>query len=226
VQALDRILAEIGPRTRLLALSHVTWTSGHLLPLAAVRAATSVPILVDGAQSVGAIPVDASPFDFYTVSGQKWLCGPDSTGALFVADPERLPIARPSYLSQTSYAPEGAFEPRPGAARFDTGWIPVASLAGLAAALDDLPAWRFERARALAERCRELLARHFEVVTEPGHATLVSFRVEGDTKALTAQAFERGVVIRDLPGLGLLRVSCGYWTSEGDLGRLIDAVTS
>ena len=62
-----------------------------------------MPILVDGAQSVGALPVAAAGLDFLTISGQKWLCGPDATGGLVVADPERLRVATPSYFSQQAY---------------------------------------------------------------------------------------------------------------------------
>ena len=98
----DAILAAVTPRTRLLAVSQVLWTSGRVLPVRELRAETGVPVLVDGAQSVGAIPVDAAGLDFLTISGQKWLCGPDATGALVVADPERLRVARPSYFSQAS----------------------------------------------------------------------------------------------------------------------------
>jgi L-cysteine/cystine lyase len=222
-EALDAILAQVGPRTKLVAVSHVTWTAGHVIPVEELKAQVSVPVLVDGAQSVGAIPAAAGAIDFYTVSGQKWLCGPDSTGALYVADPDRLRVARPSYLSQASYAPDGSYEPRPGAARFAPGWIAPAALAGLEAALTDRPDWRFERAREMTERCRELLSEEFEVATESGHATLVSWRHE-DAAAAAARAFERGVVIRDLPGLGWLRASCGYWTSEDDLERLVAAL--
>jgi L-cysteine/cystine lyase len=217
----DAILAAVTPRTRLLALSQALWTTGRVLPVRELREQTGVPVLVDGAQSVGAIPVDAAGLDFLTISGQKWLCGPDATGALVVADPERLRVARPSYFSQRSYEPTGRFEPAEGAARFDPGWVPGAALAGLLAAIALRPEWAFERAAEQAARCRELLAPHVEVV--PGDATLVAFRAD-DPPAVVAKLAEAGVVVRDLPNTGLVRASCGWWTNEDDLQRLVAVV--
>jgi L-cysteine/cystine lyase len=229
----DRPAADIGgaiadavtPRTRLIATSHVLWLSGHVVPFAEVREAAGDQRLGDGAQGAGAIPVDAAGADFYTVSGQKWLCGPDLTGALFVREPESLPVALPSYLSQDSYdVSAGTFVPRPGAQRFDTHFTPVAALAGLEAALDLRPDWAFERARRLAELCRARLAERFDVVTEPAHATLVSWRPDGDAEEAAARAHDAGVVIRDLPAIGWLRASCGWWNDEDDIERLVAAL--
>jgi selenocysteine lyase/cysteine desulfurase len=223
--ALEIVLGEVTDRTRLLALSHVTWTTGQRLPLVELKEATGLPLLVDGAQAAGAVPVDARPYDFYTVSAQKWLCGPDATGGLYVRDPERLGVVAPSAFAHARHDPgQTAFEPRAGAARFDGGWIPPASLAGLDVALDLHPEWRFERAAEMAERCRCLLSERFEVATPPGQGTLVSIRPPGDPAVLTQRLFERGVVVRDLPGTGLLRASCGYWTSDDDLDRLVSAL--
>ena len=222
--AFEMILAEVGPRTKLIALSEVLWITGHRLPWRELRDATGVPVLVDGAQSAGAIPVDASEADFYTVSAQKWLCGPDLTGALSVRDPDSLRLAQPSYLSQREYdVAEATFEPREGADRFDTHFTPLAATAGLLAAFELHPEWRFERAAEASARCRELLAERAEVVTEPGHANLVSFRV-ADPEATVVRLAENGVIARDLPGTGLVRVSCGWWTSDEDLDRLVAAL--
>ena len=222
-EALDVLLAEVSPRTRLLALSQVCWMSGNCFPVAELKQATGLRVLVDGAQSAGAISVDASRLDFYAFSCQKWLCGPDVTGGLVVADPEALGITAPSYLSQESYD-DLDFVARPGAARFDPGWTPPPSLAGLGAALDLAPEGRFEHAAEMARRCRELLSERFEVITAPDQATLVSFRVEGDSAELVKRLYEHGIVVRDVPGLGWIRVSCGWWTSEEDLARLLGAL--
>lgn len=223
VEALDALLAEVSPRTKLLAISDVNWVNGHRLPWREAKEATGLPTLVDGAQSVGAVRVDARGADYYTVSAQKWLCGPDLTGALFVADPERLRLRLPSYLSQKTYDHAAAtFEPQEGAARFDTYFTPFAALQGMREAFALHPEWRYERAAATSASCRELLCARFDVVTEPGHGTLVSFRY--DAADAVKRLYDAGVIVRDIPGAGLLRVSCGWWTSDADVERLLEAL--
>ena len=220
----DAMLAAITPRTRLIATSHVLWTTGRRLDVHRLKDESGLPLLIDGAQSAGAIEVELGGIDFYTVSAQKWLCAPDPSGALYVRDPELVRVRAPSYFSQESYELSGAFVARESSARFDAGWIGVPNLVGLIAALGTHPEWRYERAAEMSARCRELLEPDVEVVTPPGHSTLVSFRPPSDPKELVTRLAERGVVVRELPGRNLVRASCGWWTSEEDLQRLVNGL--
>jgi L-cysteine/cystine lyase len=222
----DAILAAVTPRTKLIATSHVLWTTGQRLDIARLKDESGVPILVDGAQSSGAIRTGAEPFDFYTVSAQKWLCGPELTGGLYVRDPDRLRVASPSYASQTAYEPDGSFTPKDGAERFDSSFIGVPTLKALVTALGTHPEWRYDRAGEMAERCRELLGEHVEVLTPSGHSTLVTFRPRGNPTELVASLEQRGVIVRELPGRNMVRASCGWWTNEDDVARLVDGVAA
>jgi L-cysteine/cystine lyase len=220
-EALQTILSCITPRTKLLALSHVLWTTGQVMPVHELKRESGLPVLVDGAQSVGALPVDVGELDYYTVSCQKWLCGPEPLGALYVRDPERLGVGIPSGFSQKSLEPDGTFVPAAGAARFDSGWLATPSLAGLEAALAGAPEWRFDRAAEMAEVCRGTLRERFELIAEGGESTLVSFMPAREATAEAARLYDAGVIVRDLPGTGWLRASCGWWTSGEDIDRLV-----
>jgi len=219
----DIVRALVTPRTRLIALSAVSWLDGKLMPWRELREATGVPVLVDGAQSVGAIEVDAVEADFYTISAQKWLCGPDSCGGLYVRDPEALRPRLVSYPSAESYdIAAGTWQPKAGALRFDPGFTPATSLAGLEAALTHLPEGRFERALELAARCGDLvLEAGLEVISEPHQSTLISFRPRGNPTETVAALYEQGVVVRELPATDYVRASVGWWNDESDLQRLV-----
>jgi L-cysteine/cystine lyase len=221
----DKIVEAVTDRTKLIAISHVSWETGNSLEPERVKAETGLPILVDGAQAAGAIPVEAGAFDYYAISCQKWLCGPDVTGALVVADPEELRVAIPSYFAQSEHQPDGSYVPREGAERFDSGWVSAPALAGLSAALDLAPEWRFDRVREAAATCRSALAERYELVTKPDQAGLVTFSADGDPAAIVASLREGGVIVREIPGKGVIRVSCGYWTSDDDIDRLMAGLT-
>jgi len=220
-QALETILACITPKTRLLALSHVLWTTGQVMPVHELGRESGLPVLVDGAQSVGAIPVDVGELDFYTVSCQKWLCGPEPLGALYVREPEALRVAIPSYFSQQKIERDGSFVPTDGAARFDSGWLPLPLLAGLQTALEQAPEWRFDRAAEMTDYCRRALADEYKLIGDAPLGTLVSFVPRTDPSETALCLYEKGVIIRDLPGTGWMRASCGWWTNEDDVERLV-----
>jgi len=85
----DLFVKAFTPRTRLVAVTHVSSNSGDLLPAAEICAAArerGILTLLDGAQSFGALDVDLSAIrpDFYTGSMHKWPCGPKEKGVLYV----------------------------------------------------------------------------------------------------------------------------------------------
>src|SRR6185295_8881049 len=109
--------------TRVVVTSHVSWATGRLMAMEALAASDALVVL-DGAQGAGAVPVDVGALgcDFYAASGQKWLCGPNGTGFLFVRSAllDELGMPRPSYITLDEEADPLALQPREGAARLDT----------------------------------------------------------------------------------------------------------
>jgi L-cysteine/cystine lyase len=236
---LEAIAEAVTARTRLVAFSHVLWTTGDVLPareiaeVARIRSGGRAFVLVDGAQSVGAIPVQPSSFavDAYTVSGQKWLCGPSGTGALWV-NPARLgelATPWPWYLSK-SRSPAGVTE-WTTARRLDASTIGMTSLAGLVAALawhhEQIEAGALAHADSLAMRLRFALASRprVQVVPAPSPSQLVSFTVDGEAASAVSMRLERaGVLVRPIPGVEVVRASVGFWNDEADVERLVAAV--
>ena len=231
------VIAEaITPRTRLVALSHVLWTTGRVLPVAKIAEvvhAAGALIIVDAAQGPGCIPVDAPSLgvDFYTISGQKWLCGPSGTGGLYVR-PESLDLltpAFPGYLTMEKHA-DG---PRPwgSARRLDPGTSTLTALASLRAAVRwrSEIGWQAGHARALAlaadlrARISGLDAVQDIVVDNP--SPLVALRVDGmPADQVVAELDRRDVLVRTIPGTGITRISVGLWNDESDLDRLVSAL--
>ena len=220
----DAILAAVTSRTRLIATSQVLWTTGAVLPLAELRERSGVPVLVDGAQSVGAIPTTSTESTSSRSPGRSGSAGRIRRERSSSRDPERLSVTSPSYFAQVRYAPDGSYDPQPSARRFEPGWWSQGTLRAMLAALALRPAWAFEHASAVAERCRELLRPRVELVTPPDRSTLVSFRPEEEPPTVVARLDDAGVLVRELPGRGLVRVSCGWWTSDEDLDRLVTAL--
>jgi selenocysteine lyase/cysteine desulfurase len=234
------VIDAIGPKTRMVAVSHVLWTTGLILPLPEIAAAAhdaGATLLVDGAQSAGAIALDmhATGADFYAASGQKWLLGPQGTGALWVhpRQHDRLRPATPSYFT---YADGHVGPLRAGAARFDPGSIDTVVLAGFAAAMEwveGLPGGREAWLREAADNAAEARARLASVpgaeVHDPGGPTsgLIALRLsEHESADAVARLAERGVLVRPIPDTPYVRVSVGAWTDESDIEALAAGLES
>ena len=225
-------LAEaVGPRTRLVACSHVSWLTGRVADVTGIAAA-GAPVLLDGAQALGAIDVDVKALgcDFYAASGQKWLCGPVGSGYLYVraARIGELAPAAPGYgtLADPATPLDSAY--REGAARFDAGLVPSHHSAWAIAALEVLAASEepvHERGPRLASRLAELLEERGLTVAPRGQSTLVSFESR-DPEAEVERLMDQAIAVRNLPGTPYVRASVGAWSEESELERLADSATS
>jgi L-cysteine/cystine lyase len=225
-------LAEaVGPRTRLVACSHVSWVTGEVAPAALAEVGREVPVLLDGAQGVGAIGVDVTALGcaFYAGAGQKWLCGPVGTGMLYVAPAwgERLAPLGPTYPNLVDPSAGLDADVHADARRHDAWAVSAEVLAAGLAAHDTLAAvgWPavHARARELAARLAAALAARGSTVAQRGDTTLVSWETD-DPPALAQRLGDAGVVVRDLPGTSYVRASVGAWNDESDLDRLLAAI--
>ncbi len=239
----DRVLATLDaalrPGTRLVSLSHVSHATGAVLPIAEIARlahARGALLVVDGAQAVGAIPVDVEALgvDLYAIAGQKWLLGPEGTGALYVA-PSALERIRQTYASFWSYEAHdlaGLARPWPTARRFEgTSGINHGLIVGLARSCGWLSmyvglGWALERTAALVARTVERLAAipGASLVTPSGvTAGLLTFRLAGWPAAtvldeLGARAF---VIARVIDDLDAVRFSIGWFNTEEELDRVL-----
>ena len=224
-----RVAEEVGPATRLVACSHVSWATGTLAP--AELAQVEVPVLLDGAQGLGAIDVDVRTLgcDAYAGAGQKWCCGPDGSGALWVSPSfsARLAVSRRGYgnLQEANAGLDALVHE--DARRFDAPSLSAEALACSLAAIEVLEefGWEalWERGRTLASRFAEMLAERGREPVPRSATTLVSFP-SPDPVAERAELAEQGVVIRNIPGRDWLRASVGAWNDEGDLERLLGSL--
>jgi L-cysteine/cystine lyase len=195
----------------------------------AALTATGAPVLLDAAQALGAIPIDVRALgcDYYAGSGQKWLCGPEGSGCLFVRNDrlDELVTPWPGYSSVAD--PERAleFEPAEHAKRLDHGFPgglrSVCALASLEVLRETGWEWIHDRAASLAEWLADRLGELGLDVAPRGRSTLVSWRVE-DPQTVVQGLAEQGFIVRSIPGAGLVRASVGAWSSEQELAELAE----
>ena len=234
------IEAALRRETRLVALSHVLWTTGAILPgerIGAAAHAQGIPVAIDGAQSAGAVPIDVDRIgaEFYAAPGQKWLLGPEGTGALAVSS-DALAWAEPSFAgffgSATPYG-VGREHLWADARRFESAGYHKPSIVAFARSVGwlsmfvGLP-WAYARSARLARDAAERLTRiHGVAVASPANAgPLVTFSIRGwDPQSVVDELGRRIFLIsRAIPGTDRVRLSVGWWNTEEEVGRVLDAI--
>jgi selenocysteine lyase/cysteine desulfurase len=228
---LAQIADSVGPSTALVACSHVGWVSGSLAPVE--LAGVEPPVLLDGAQGVGAVRVDVRALgcDAYAGAGQKWLCGPDGLGNLYVSAElrERLSVSRRGYANLED--PNAGIDAslHDDARRFDTMSLSAEAVACGLAAIELLESvgWDVvhDASSTLAACLAVQLGERGREVAPRGRTTLVSFASD-DPEVERALLAERGVAVRNIPGRPWLRASVGAWNDENDLERLLGSLSA
>jgi len=240
---LEAIARHITGRTRLVAISHVSYSTGAVLPVAEVAAVAhdkDAMVLVDGAQSFGAIDVDVRSLgvDFYAVPGQKWLCGPEGTGALFASRDawSRVRVTFAGYDTVEDYDDYGGMLARVDARRFEHGTRGLPELSGQLAAcrwhLEEVGiSWARTRAESLAGLARKMLSdiEGVLVVTPDEHAGLVSCTTGAvDPESLAAELARSKVLVRSvrrsLERPALLRLSTAFFNTAEEVELAVSLV--
>ncbi|MDE0390026.1 MAG: cysteine desulfurase [Rhodospirillales bacterium] len=245
---LDAYEVLVGPRTKLVALTHVSNVLGTVVPVAEVvriAHADGAKVLIDGAQGIVHQPVDvqALDVDFYCFSGHK-LYGPSGIGVLY--GKEALLAAMPPYQGGGDMIERVTFERTtfaPPPARFEAGTPPIAGTVGLHAAIDYVAS--FDSAAVSAHE-HDLLAYATERLsalnsvrfygTAQGKAAIVSFTMDGVHPHDIGTILDRaGVAVRvghhcaqplmdHFDIAGTVRASFGLYNTRGDIDRLIDGL--
>jgi selenocysteine lyase/cysteine desulfurase len=236
----EKISAVTSPRTRLVALSHVDWTSGEVLPLQEICALArerGVLTLIDGAQSVGNIPVDApsTGADMYAFTGHKWVLGPEGIGALYVRPGCDVPSTNVGFISlpdPSDFDAGGDYELRADARRFEASTMSPTLAAGFAVAAEaacERGEAGFEGIRNRADLLMQKLSEIPRVTLRsprPAGSGLVSFEVEGIVAKEAAEGLlEKRFILRYLPEpISYVRASTHLFNTEEELEALAKAV--
>jgi cysteine desulfurase/selenocysteine lyase len=202
---------------------------------------TGVPVIVDGAQSVGHFPVDVTYIDYLAIPGHKGLLGPQGTGALYLKDPESI---LPSIWGggMVAHVSHTRVELLPPPAKFEPGTPNIPGIIGLGPAILLVGKLGVADIHAHEKKLGERMYRGLSgipgvsVYSPPGTG-VVSFNAAGRNPHVFARELEdyRKICVRS--GMhcaeplsssyhceGTVRASVGCYTTEHEVDTLVDAV--
>lgn len=242
----EKVLAAVGPKTRLIAVTHMSNVTGTIVDVGAIARATEVPVLVDGSQASVHMPVDLSTLavDFYCITGHK-LYGPSGSGAIWIRK-ERQAEMRPfigggdMIRTVTRDAVDYADPPL----RFEAGTPGIVNQIGLGAALEYLMGLGMENIAAhetlLRDYAREQL-RNLNWLNVQGDApdkgAIFSMTMQGaHAHDLSTILDKRGIAVRagthcamplmEFYGItASARASFGMYNTKAEVDALVEALS-
>ena len=235
---LEDFLKAIGPRTRLVTVSQVSYKSGaqisFLAELAAAAHDAGAVFCLDVTQALGRVPVSIEGVDYLVASSYKWTLGCHGVGIVYL-DPslrQRMVPAAVGWYSVNNLFREDrfeSFEPKAGAGCLVTGMPNFPGIYALQAGLRHVtaagPAEIDRRLRPLITRLRSgLEERGYDLLTPPATdaaSGIVAF-AHADAERVGAELGERGVNV--WAGDGRVRASVHLYNDTSDIEAYLDAL--
>jgi selenocysteine lyase/cysteine desulfurase len=239
----DAVLAALDERVAIVSVPNVHWTDGALVDLPRIAARSremGARLVIDGSQSVGAMPLDIDELrpDFLVTVGYKWLLGPFGAGYLYVAEEHRagepleenwiLRAGSEDFARLVDYRDEY----QPGARRFDVGQRTKFELLPMAiAALEQIVEWDVARvaatlARLTAEIARRATVLGLEPVPEQQRGPhMLGVRLPEAARARLLSALTDVNCFAAIRGYAL-RIAPHLHVSDQDLDRLLDGLAT
>lgn len=221
-------------RTRIVALSHVQFASGHaaeLAPLTAFCRTHNIDLVLDVAQSLGALPVYPEELGIAAAvsSGWKWLMGPIGTGLFYTSERFRqkldLAMAGAESMQQGTDYLNHEWNEFPSAKRFEYSTSPISLAAALECSVRHL-ALRYgvEAIRAEILRLQDVFLgvlnpRHCRPVfgAESQRSSIVSLVVPGDANVLRRALLKQNVITTERGGY--LRIAPHFYNTDEEMER-------
>ena len=237
----EKILAAADhPRTRLVTLSHVQYSTGQRHDLAAIGAfcrGRGILFCVDAIQSLGVLPVDvvAMNIDYLSADGHKWLLGPEGAG-VFYCRRELLESTRPvmvGWMNVVDALNYGNYDYRlrPDAGRYENGTYNVPGLLALKGSVDLLAGVGVD---GIAPRVRALTERFIQGITAKGYCVISprgGDEWSGIVTFVAKEAADHQPIWRRLRAEhrteiavreGRLRCSPHFYNTEAQIDRLVE----
>jgi len=245
----QKVIDAISPRTRLVAVSHMSNVLGTIVDVRTIVAgahALGVPVVVDGSQAAVHLPLNVAEIgcDFYVVTGHK-LYGPTGSGALYVRR-ERLEEMRP-FLGGGDMIREvrkDAISYADPPLKFEAGTPSIVATIGLGVALEYMMALGMDNIAAHERTLRDYASRRLDGLNwlnlqgnAPGKGAIFSFTLQGPAHPhdISTVVDRKGVAVRAghhcaqplMTHLGLTatcRASFGLYNTEAEVDVLVDAL--
>lgn len=234
----ERFYESINERTRLVALSTASYTTGFVPPVQEISdflRPREVPLFLDGTQSVGAMRLDIGRMrpDMLAVHGYKWLLSPNGAGFMYVS-PELRERLEPNVIGWRSHREwrsvdqlhHGVPEFSAAAEKYEGGMLPFALIGAMGAAVEMILEIGMD---AIEARVLELAAQTREVLRACGasvpayRSPIVAGRFEGRDVSAMARSLENERILVSARH-GNLRVSPHFYNNQDDLDVFAEAL--